>query len=426
MIRVKCIKKVRDNKGNIVKYQLVGDDGSRIEATSKEIKAEMRAGRYDFINLQIDKAGRLVDKAVVKTPTPKTKPSTPMTKTTVPVEKKSDYFTVEDLISYKDVKDKKVKFTYNNKEYVGIGSSYRTNRESDQLHNTINVYCKDLGQLMVVSVNDFFDEKPEVYKEFWKEYSDSVPYESGDKEKTRLTLSFYRKHKDEIRLYATKGYKVDAAPNPDGLYTILKRGSIEGKPTDMCLLKYTRNDSQPRWERINVDLFNASSNDYTNVPIKRNTVILDGVEVVPFDKLQATSDKIIEKYKKAVDSIIKNGSFQCLGSSDDYLGSFSNEQQSALEAIRKTYDSIWGHGKFDQEVVDYALETTNKHNVYYAGLASETYFIASEDKQRVIDWYNDMKEMFRESAYPEDMIPSLMETNVDGAEPHVNEYDGLF
>ena len=58
MVRMKCINKVRDNKGNIVKYQLVGDDGSKIEATSKEIKAEMHAGRYDFLNLQIDKAGR--------------------------------------------------------------------------------------------------------------------------------------------------------------------------------------------------------------------------------------------------------------------------------------------------------------------------------------------------------------------------------
>lgn len=419
MVRMKCINKVRDNKGNIVKYQLVGDDGSKIEATSKEIKAEMHAGRYDFINLQIDKAGRLVDKAMAKTPVPVVK------KTPAPAVKDA-YFTVEDLICHNVIEDKKVKFTYKGKEYIGIGSSYWTRGESEQLHNTINVYCKDLGQLMVVSVNNFFDEKPEVYQEFWKKYSDSVPFEAGDNEKTRMALSFYRKHKDEIGLYATKGYKIDAAPNPDGIYTILKRGSIEGKPTDICLVKYTRDDSQPHWEKIDIDWADACCNKYTNVAVRRDSLVMDNIEVVPFDKLQATSDKIVEKYKKAVDYIIKNGSFSYSGSSDDYLGSFSEEQESALEAIRKTYDSIWGQGKFDQEIVDYALETTNNKNVYYAGLVSDTYFIVSEDKQKVIDWYNGMKKSFLEAEYPADMIPSLMETNVDGADIHVNDYNNLF
>lgn len=419
MVRMKCINKVRDNKGNIVKYQLVGDDGSKIEATSKEIKAEMHASRYEFINLQIDKAGRLVDKAVAKTPVPAVK------KTPAPVVKDA-YFTVEDLICHNVIEDKKVKFTYKGKEYVGIGSSYWTNRESEQLHNAVNVYCKDLGQLMVVGVNNFFDEKPEVYQEFWKKYSDSVPYEAGDNEKTRLALDFYRKHKAEIRFYSTKGHKVDAVPNPDGIYTILKRGSIEGKPTDICLLKCTRDDSQPYWKSINIDWVNAYGNEYTNVAIRRDSLVMDDIEVVPFDKLQATSDKIIEKYKKAVDYAIKNGSFSYTGDADDYLVSFSKEQQSALEAIRKTYDSIWGKGRFDQEIVDYALETTNNNNVYYAGLASETYFIVSEDKQKVIDWYNGMKESFLEAEYPADMIPSLMETNVDGADIHVNNYKDLF
>lgn len=419
MVRMKCINKVRDNKGNIVKYQLVGDDGSRIEATSKEIKAEMHAGRYEFINLQIDKAGRLVDKAVAKTPVPVVK------KTPAPAVK-DDYFTVEDLICHNVIEDKKVKFTYKGKEYVGIGSSYWTNGESDQLHNAVNVYCESLGQVMVVGASPIYEQHSEEYAKFWKNYSDAVDYRADLLKKTKLALDFYRNHKAEIQLHANKGNQVDATPNPDGIYTILKRGSIEGKPTDICLLKYNLDDSQPYWKSINIDWVNAYSNEYTNVPIKREKLVLDDIEVVPFDKLQATSDKIIEKYKKAVDYIIKNGSFKSEGEADDYLGSFSKEQQSALSAIRKTYDSIWGKGRFDQEIVDYALETTNNKNVYYAGLASETYFIVSEDKQKVIDWYNGMKESFLEAEYPADMIPSLMETNVDGADIHVNDYDGLF
>lgn len=79
-MKVKCMNKVRDGKGNIVKYQLMDENGNKIEATSKEIKAEIKAGKYEFINLQIDKAGRLVDKATAKDKPAKTKKTTVRTK----------------------------------------------------------------------------------------------------------------------------------------------------------------------------------------------------------------------------------------------------------------------------------------------------------------------------------------------------------
>lgn len=79
-MKVKCMNKVRDEKGNIVKYQLMDENGNKIEATSKEIKAEIKAGKYEFINLQIDKAGRLVDKATAKDKPAKTKKTTAKTK----------------------------------------------------------------------------------------------------------------------------------------------------------------------------------------------------------------------------------------------------------------------------------------------------------------------------------------------------------
>lgn len=65
-MRVRCIGKERNEKGVIVKYILKDENGNMIEATGKEIKAEIKAGKYEFINLQIDRAGRLVDKAVEK------------------------------------------------------------------------------------------------------------------------------------------------------------------------------------------------------------------------------------------------------------------------------------------------------------------------------------------------------------------------
>lgn len=65
-MKITCINKIRNEKGVIVKYILEVEDGSRIEATAKQIKEEMKAGNYKFINLQIDKAGRLIDKVVAK------------------------------------------------------------------------------------------------------------------------------------------------------------------------------------------------------------------------------------------------------------------------------------------------------------------------------------------------------------------------
>lgn len=406
MIKMKCIKKVRDNKGNIVKYQLVGDDGSRIEATSKEIKAEMRAGRYEFINLQIDKAGRLVNKAMAKTPVPAVK------KTPAPAVK-DVYFTVEDLICHNVIEDKKVKFIYNNKEYVGIGTGYRTNRESDQLHNAVNVYCEDLGQVMVVDASPIYEQHSEEYIKFWHDYNRAAYVGNNIIEKTRLALNFYKNHKDEIELHANNGHKVDAAPNPDGLYTILKRGSIEGEPTDICLLKYTRDDSKPHWEKIDIDWVDAYNNEYTNVAVSRENLVMDDIEVVPFDKLKTTSDKIVEKYKAAVDYIIKAGSFWSMGEGDDYLGNFSKEQQDALGTLRKNYDDIWGKGRFDQEIVNYALETTRRKNVYYAGVVDGDEFIISKNQLKVVEWYWNRKEELRHAGYPAGVTSPLLESNID-------------
>ena len=63
-VKIKCIKKNRDAKGNIKSYLLQKETGEVIEATGQQIKSEIAANNYEFINLQIDKAGRLVDKAL--------------------------------------------------------------------------------------------------------------------------------------------------------------------------------------------------------------------------------------------------------------------------------------------------------------------------------------------------------------------------
>ena len=68
MIRAICINKIRDNRGNIKSYVLKDTKGVCVEMTSADLKRNIAVNSIDVLNLQIDKAGRLVDKAKSKTP----------------------------------------------------------------------------------------------------------------------------------------------------------------------------------------------------------------------------------------------------------------------------------------------------------------------------------------------------------------------
>lgn len=65
-MRARCTGKERNEKGAIIKYILRSENGDRIETTGKEIKEGIKRGALEVVNLQIDKAGRLVDKAEEK------------------------------------------------------------------------------------------------------------------------------------------------------------------------------------------------------------------------------------------------------------------------------------------------------------------------------------------------------------------------
>lgn len=65
-MRARCVGKQRNEKGVITKYILKSESGDRIETTGKEIKEGIKRGALEVVNLQIDKAGRLVDKAEEK------------------------------------------------------------------------------------------------------------------------------------------------------------------------------------------------------------------------------------------------------------------------------------------------------------------------------------------------------------------------
>lgn len=67
MLVAKCIQKVRKENGTIKAYILQDMYGNKMPVDGKQIKAAIRSERVKIVNLQIDRAGRLVDKQEIKT-----------------------------------------------------------------------------------------------------------------------------------------------------------------------------------------------------------------------------------------------------------------------------------------------------------------------------------------------------------------------
>ena len=66
MVKAICVSKNRNDKGVIVNYTLKDANGQVRNFTGKEIKDGIRNKKLEVMNLQIDKAGRLVNKAAEK------------------------------------------------------------------------------------------------------------------------------------------------------------------------------------------------------------------------------------------------------------------------------------------------------------------------------------------------------------------------
>lgn len=63
MLKLFCYDTIRDEKGNIIGYKMEDCLNNRKEVTRDQLKQAMMAGQVEVVNIQIDKAGRLVFKA---------------------------------------------------------------------------------------------------------------------------------------------------------------------------------------------------------------------------------------------------------------------------------------------------------------------------------------------------------------------------
>lgn len=62
MMKVRCLEKHRNKNGVIIGYTLQNQLGEIIQATPQQVRVELQGEVYNFTNLQLDKAGRIIDK----------------------------------------------------------------------------------------------------------------------------------------------------------------------------------------------------------------------------------------------------------------------------------------------------------------------------------------------------------------------------
>lgn len=62
MYKLRCIQKIRDNKGRIKLYVLKESNNTSFTAKADEVKKGISLGIYEITNLQIDKLGRIINK----------------------------------------------------------------------------------------------------------------------------------------------------------------------------------------------------------------------------------------------------------------------------------------------------------------------------------------------------------------------------
>ena len=364
-MKVMCLYKNRDNKGNIVDYVLKDETGKQFNATAQQIKFEFQAGRYEFMNLQIDKAGRLVDKALPK--------NTP--------QSEEGFYSIADLVKRVNPKGRKVKCfdPKTGKEIIGIGSSLWS-RGNSGLHNAINVYIKELGVLAVVSIDgnakfwsDYSEAFPRPFKQIFPPEDEVNAYYDSVADKMVEFFNQNKKYHD-LRLVIGNTYKVDAKPNPNGRYTILEVGKFkeiveydgERKIYNSHMYKVKDNEKGTEYwtyeYRLNIDVHN---NEFTNAAIKdncpaelivkRDVPVTDCTELDK--KIRACKDKLKSEFHKRLDVGIERTT------DDQYFTADTKEFEAICNKVRKALDSLHTNLTFEEMVFD-AFESVVDYGKY--------------------------------------------------------------
>lgn len=364
-IKIRCIDKQQDPVSKKTIYLLEDENGKRTTAKAEEIKQEIRAGAFDFINLQIDKAGRLVKKAEKLE------------------QKISNEFTVEDLLNMREVKGKKIRAIDPDTKKIKhlIGNSYTINTNKNWgIHNSIYAYSEDEGKLYIVNI--------------------------GSADGKNYTVNELSSGKYELALVTRFSYVVDLKENTNGRYTIISIGKYKERFIDQIfdMKAYKIHDkveNKDIWVNENflqthMDKSNGQ-NDFTNVYIKLdNIVVIGNVKNLDINYEM----KLFQKYVDSIENIFKHDiEKNCLYMNfDEYTYIVSGDTIDKLESAKNMFDELNKVDLFNinnEKLHDIIMEIlrdriselteVNNKKVYYIGIdGSELHMSTNENKIRKV------------------------------------------
>lgn len=376
-LKIRCIGKQQDpvTKKNI--YLLEDEYGKRITSNADEIKQEIRFGAFDFVNLQIDKAGRLVKKAE--------DPNQKMQIIDV------NEFTVQDLLNMNEVKGKKIRAIDPDRNIVKqlIGQNYCTNPNSNfGIHNSVYAYSEEDGKLYIVNIG------------------------STDG-KNNIPVNELMSGNHKVGLVLRHGYTVDLKENPNGRYTVIRIGKYKEEFIDrvynMRVYKiHDKVEGKDTWVsegflESHMDK-NSGQNDFTNVCIQ-----MDNIKVLQEEKMKCMDVnyemRLFNKFISSVENVFKydieNNCLYISYDEDTYRVSGETiEKLKNAEIIFEEFNKIDLFNINNRKLHDIAMEILrnkiselteiNKKKVYYVGIEDSEIHM-STDKSKIKQIYENYK-----------------------------------
>lgn len=412
-MKVRCVSKNRDQKGRIVNYTLQFEDGREIQATTNEIKNEMSVGRYSFTNLQIDKAGRLVDKAV---------PKQQVQKQQKPVAQAENFYTIEDLIRNVSPKGRKVRCYHEKtgKAYIGEGVCFHMGGDGNLGYTCIRVYIEELEREMTVT-KKVFKNVDDFYAGYRAIVGEGL-INTTDKNVIDQVVDYYnqRLKSHDIRLvFDNHGYKVDCKPNPAGRYTVL----AIGKSNEHDFYKIRDNQEGIEYWNVRASLdLNAYHNDYTNVAMKRDKLIFSRtIPVVDIKELLKKQDACIDKIKQEIRKNLPQG---VTVNEDEVMVADFKAFDETCKKVEKLWNTLELKESFKdmlfsavEDVMEYEEHTQTLYYGYLEGIYETCYSYNPEDVKRSLgdliqDFIHDMGEGYTELEAKR-MVYDLIRTNIN-------------
>ncbi|MBQ6887667.1 MAG: hypothetical protein IJN54_09170 [Lachnospiraceae bacterium] len=199
---------------------------------------------------------------------------------------------------------------------------------------------------------------------------------------------------------------VDAEPNKQGTYTVLKIGIsfLHGKESRFWMIKDKSNQREywtemPNW-------MDATNNEYTNIgihnggPVFPENIKINNITLMHlvYEKCINEMDELIHFYLKDFGILYsEDGEIDILINRKRYYGSEEctkkrNEFNDKVNSLKKRYNLLNLYRDFDSVLADGVLKLENEKGVFYANMECCEETVYSYDKEIIEEyvwcWFN--------------------------------------